>query len=196
MLLISSCLQAFILSCTENGCGPGNVPESLGYINDRFGGLWPASAFPLPLNGGPLSDCPARPLNNRSLGTGSYPPGTGFYSRLGQASFVRTDYEGGLNVGDGAPNEDLLLHLVQRGPVAVCIQFTRQMKSYTSGIYDVTKTCAGHGTCTQSALVIGYGDDPVGGLYWKVRFRIWLRIQKHCSNVLTHTPPIAVSPRS
>lgn len=167
--------QQFILTASTfggvaRGCAGGWADAALRYVGENYGGFWPERV--LPYTGRPLPFPPAPLVNNRSYGNvASYPDGTAYYTGLGHAWFVKEDpYPGTRNRGDAVPNEDLLLLLLQSGPVSVCVQMTPLLTAYSSGVFDLDYACGGHGVCDHVVVAVGYGQVfGTGVLYWKLR---------------------------
>lgn len=66
------------------------------------------------------------------------------------------------------------------GPIAVRIQATEGLiYNYTSGVFSDAK-CTGT-RINHSALIVGYGEDPLGGNFWLI-----VSTTDHCASTMSH----------
>ena len=146
---LTSFSEEMIVQCADDGvnllgCDGGNADSVFGWIESH--GLASESAYP---------------YTSSQTATYSY---AGACDTAKESSPVveLTGFQ------DVTANDEIALKAaVAQQPVAVAIDASgNDFQSYASGVYDST-------TCTtqtdHAVLIVGYGTDPTGGDYWKVK---------------------------
>lgn len=141
------------LCAQRQGCNGGDQFWTMRSVQSKFGGLPPYSADPYT-------------ISSSAAQAGSCPYPTPSSLPAGSASWVSANQP-------YAPSEDLLMQLLQTGPVSISINVENAFNYYTGGVY--TTACSTDPSTTayktnHAVLAVGYGTDAATGLpFWKIK---------------------------
>jgi len=84
------------------------------------------------------------------------------------SNYVVTKLSGSVNITQG-DEQEIERTVANLGVVSIAYQVVQDFRFYTSGVYSSTTCKSGPMDVNHAVLVVGYGEDPVGGPYWIVK---------------------------